>query len=184
MPDRVQSPHPDIERILLTEPQIKARIAELGARISRDYAGRELTLVSVLKGSVIFLGDLMRAITVDCSVDFIGLSSYSGTKSSGVVRLTLDLRESPEGKDILIVEDIVDTGLTIHYLLENLKTRSPRSLEICAFLNKAECRQREVGLKYVGFDIPDEFVVGFGLDHNERFRNLPYVGVMRPNGGK
>ncbi|MBI5623481.1 MAG: hypoxanthine phosphoribosyltransferase [Elusimicrobia bacterium] len=184
MPDRNHPAHPDIEKILLTERQIKARIAELGSQISRDYAGRSLTMVSILKGSVIFLGDLMRAVSVDCSVDFIGLSSYSGTKSSGVVRLTLDLRENPEGKDILIVEDIVDTGLTLHYLLDNFKTRSPRSVETCSFLNKPSCRKVSVPVKYVGFDIPNEFVVGFGLDHNERFRNLPYVGVMRPNGGK
>ncbi|MBI4677366.1 MAG: hypoxanthine phosphoribosyltransferase [Elusimicrobia bacterium] len=184
MPDRTYPAHPDIEKVLLTGPQIQARIAELGAQISRDYAGRSLIMVSILKGSVIFLGDLMRAVSVDCSVDFIGLSSYSGAKSSGVVRLTLDLRENPEGKDILIVEDIVDTGLTIHYLMENLKTRGLRSLEVCTFLSKPECRKIEVPLKYVGFDIPNEFVVGFGLDYNEKFRNLPFVGVMRPNGGK
>ncbi|MBI5622776.1 MAG: hypoxanthine phosphoribosyltransferase [Elusimicrobia bacterium] len=184
MSDRTHTSHPDIEKVLLTERQIKARIAELGAQISRDYSGRCLTMVSVLKGSVIVLGDLMRSVSGDCCVDFIGVSSYTGTKSSGVVRLTLDLRENPEGKDILIVEDIVDTGLTLHYLLENFKTRGPRSVETCSFLNKPSCRKVSVPVKYVGFDIPNEFVVGFGLDHNERFRNLPYVGVMRSNGGK
>lgn len=171
--------HPDIERILLDQAQIRARIAELGGRITRDYAGRELVLVCILKGSVVFLGDLMRAIALDCRIDFMCLSSYEGKDSTGVVRVLLDLRESAQGKDILIVEDIVDTGLTLHYLMENLKTREPRSLEICAFLNKQECRKTSVKPKYVGFDIPNAFVVGFGLDFNEKYRNLPYVGVLR-----
>lgn len=174
--------HPDIERILLGTDEIDSRIQELGRRISQDYAGRQLMLIGILKGSVIFLGELMRAITVDCSVDFMCLSSYSGEGSTGVVRMLLDLRESPEGKDLLIVEDIVDTGLTLSYLLENLKTRRPRSLEICAFLDKPECRKKEVNAKYIGFPIPDEFVVGFGLDYNERYRNLPYVGVLKNSG--
>jgi len=171
--------HPDVERILLGEPEIETRIAELGRQISQDYAGRSLTLVGVLRGSVIFLSDLMREIKLDCSVDFVCLSSYSGRGSTGVMRVLLDLRESAEGKDILIVEDIVDTGLTLNYLMENLRTRSPRSLEICTFLNKPECRKVEVPVKYSGFDIPNEFVVGFGLDYNEKYRNLPYVGVLK-----
>lgn len=171
--------HPHIKRILLGKSEIHARISELGAQISRDYAGRELALVGILKGSVVFLGELMRAITLDCSVDFMCLSSYEGKGSTGVVRLLLDLRQSAEGKDILIVEDIIDTGLTLQYLLKNLKTRNPRSLEVCAFLNKPDCRKAAVEVKYVGFDIPDEFVVGFGLDYNEKYRNLPYVGVLK-----
>lgn len=171
--------HSDIKKVLLGEEEISARIRELGARISKDYAGRELMLIGILKGSVVFLGDLMRAVSLDCAVDFICLSSYSGKNSTGVVRLLLDLRESAEGKDLLIVEDIVDTGLTLHYLMDNLKTRKPRSLEICTLLNKPECRKVPVKPKYVGFDIPNEFVVGFGLDYNEKYRNLPYVGVLK-----
>jgi hypoxanthine phosphoribosyltransferase len=171
--------HPDIERILLSQDQIQARIRELGQQISRDYAGRDLILVGILKGSVIFLSDLMRQITTHCAIDFMCVSSYSGTGSTGVVRMLLDLRESAEGRDLLIVEDIVDTGLTLHYLVDNLKTRGPRSLEICAFLNKPECRKVPVEAKYLGFTIPNEFVVGYGLDYNEKYRNLPYVGVLK-----
>ncbi len=175
--------HPDIERVLLDEATIQARIRELGEGISRDYAGRRLTLVGILKGSVVFLGDLMRAISLNCSVDFMGVSSYSGANSTGVVRLILDLRESAEGKDLLIVEDIMDTGLTLHYLLENLRTRGPRSLEVCALLDKPECRRVPVRAKYVGFKIPNEFVVGYGLDYQEKYRNLPYIGVLRKGQG-
>lgn len=176
--------HPAIEKVLLDEPKIKARIRALGLQISRDYAGKDLVVVGILKGSVIFLADLMRSLTVDCRLDFVGLSSYSGTGSTGVVRMTLDLRESAEGRDLLIVEDIVDTGLTLHYLLDNLRTRGPRSVEVCAFLSKPECRKASVPTKYVGFEIGNEFVVGFGLDYDERFRNLPYVGVLRNSVGK
>ena len=179
--------HPDIERVLLGKAEIGRRVAELGRRISRDYEGRDLMLVGILKGSVIFLGELMRAVRVDCSVDFMCVSSYSGKDSTGVVRVLLDLRESAAGKDILIVEDIVDTGLTLHYLLDNLRTRGPRSVEICSFLSKPACRKVPVDVKYLGFDIPNEFVVGFGLDYNEKYRNLPYVGVLRqerPAGGR
>lgn len=179
MPKETGTAHPDIERVLLDEAKIRARIRELGERISRDYEGRRLTLVGILKGSVVFLGDLMRSITVDCALDFMGVSSYMGANSTGVVRVLLDLRESPEGKDLLIVEDIMDTGLTLHYLLENLKTRNPGSLEICAFLDKPECRKVKVSAKYVGFKIPNEFVVGYGLDYRERYRNLPYIGVLK-----
>ena len=171
--------HPDIERVLIDKAKIGSRIAELGREISKDYAGRRLMLVGILKGSVVFLGDLMRAVTVDCVVDFMCLSSYSGKGSTGVVRMLLDLRESAEGKDLLVVEDIVDTGLTLHYLVENLKTRGPRSLEICTLLSKPECRKVTVDVKYTGFEIPNEFVVGFGLDYNEKYRNLPYVGVLK-----
>lgn len=171
-------PHPGIERVLLDEARIQARIKEMGAQISRDYAGRSLTLVGILKGSVVFLGDLMRSISLDCAIDFISVSSYAGTSSSGAVRVLLDLRESAEGKDLLIVEDIMDTGLTLQYLLETLKARNPRSLEVCALLDKPECRKVPVRAKYVGFTIPNEFVVGYGLDYNEKYRHLPYVGVL------
>lgn len=173
------SAHPDVSRILLDHDRVAARIKELGAQLTRDYSGRDLMLVGVLKGSVLFLADLMREIRLDCSLDFICLSSYEGRSSTGVVRTLLDLRESPEGKDLLIVEDVVDTGLTLQYLMENLRTRSPRSLEVCALLDKPSCRKTAVRPKYVGFEIPNEFVVGFGLDYNEKYRNLPYVGVLK-----
>ncbi len=171
--------HPNIQRVLFPEDVIRDRIAALGDKITADYTGRDLMLVGILKGSMVFLADLMRAIRLDCSVDFVGLSSYQGTGSTGVVRMTLDLRESAEGKDLLIVEDIVDTGLTLHYLLDNLRTRNPRSLEVCSFLSKPSCRKAAVDAKYVGFEIANEFVVGYGLDYNEKLRNLPYVGVMK-----
>ncbi len=179
MPARSAPVHPDIERVLLDESTIQARIKELGGQISRDYAGRPLILVGILKGSVVFLGDMLKAVTADCAVDFMCLSSYSGKGTTGVVRLLLDLRDSAEGKDLLVVEDIMDTGLTLNYLLENLRTRNPRSLEVCALLDKPDCRKVSVSAKYVGFKIPNEFVVGYGLDYNEKYRNLPYVGVLR-----
>ena len=171
--------HPDVARVLIPEDKLRERVAELGRQISRDYAGRRLTLVGILKGSVIFLSDLMRSIDAACTVDFISLSSYAGRESTGVVRLQLDLRENAEGRDLLLVEDIIDTGLTLTYLVQNLKTRNPKSLEICALLDKPTCRKAPVRAKYVGFEIPNEFVVGYGLDYNEDYRNLPYVGVLK-----
>jgi hypoxanthine phosphoribosyltransferase len=174
--------HPDVSRVLLDEAQIQARIKELGREISRDYAGRKLTLVGILKGSVVFLADLMRAIELDCVVDFMCVSSYAGTGSTGLVRVLLDLRESCEGKDLLIVEDIIDTGLTLTALTENLRAHRPRSIEICALLDKPECRKVPIEAKYTGFKIKNEFVIGFGLDYNERYRNLPYVGVYKTSG--
>ncbi len=174
--------HPDIERVLLEEARLQARIKELAAQISRDYKGRSPVLVGILKGSVFFLGDLMRHLAIDCTLDFICMSSYSGTKSTGVVRMLLDLRDSPQGKDLIVVEDIMDTGLTLNYLLENLRTRGPKSVEVCALLDKPTCRKVAVKAKYVGFSIPNEFVVGFGLDFDEKYRNLPYVGVLRNSG--
>ena len=176
--------HPDIARVLLTEEDIRVRVRALGRQITRDYAGKKLLLVAILKGSVVFLGDLMREIDLPLAVDFISLSSYSGKESTGVVRLLLDLRETAEGRDILLVEDIVDTGLTLSYLLENLKTRGPRSLEICALLDKPDCRKVQVKTKYVGFKIPNEFVVGYGLDYDETYRNLPYVGILKPTAAR
>jgi hypoxanthine phosphoribosyltransferase len=169
----------DIERPLVDAARLSARIKELGAQISRDYAGRPLILVGILKGSVVFMADLMRAITTDYAVDFMAVSSYAGKESTGAVRIMLDLRESPEGKDIVIVEDIVDTGLTLNYLQQTLKARKPRSLECCVLLDKKECRKVPIVPKYSGFEIPNEFVVGFGLDYNERYRGLPYVGVLK-----
>ncbi|MBI4057425.1 MAG: hypoxanthine phosphoribosyltransferase [Elusimicrobia bacterium] len=175
----MSSPHPDIEKILIPTDQIGARVGALGREISKDYQGKVVTLIGVLKGSIVFLSDLLRAITVDCSIDLMCLSSYEGDRSSGVVRMVLDLRESIEGKDVLVVEDIVDTGLTLAYLRDNLKTRKPRSLEICTLLDKTECRQIPLQAKYVGFKVPNQFLVGYGLDYNEQYRNLPYVGVLK-----
>ena len=171
--------HPDIKKVLIEPDRLQARILELGRQISQDYAGRHVVLISILRGSVIFLSDLMRALTLECSVDFISLSSYSGRQSTGQVQLLLDLRGSAEGKDLLVVEDIIDTGLTLRYLLDTLRPRKPRSLESCVLLDKPSCRKTDVKAKYVGFSIPDEFVVGFGLDYNEKYRNLPYVGILK-----
>lgn len=171
--------HPEIARVLLDETKLRSRIKEMGEQISRDYAGRRLMLIGILKGSVVFLGDLMRAISLDCRVDFMCAASYQGSSSSGEVRLLLDLREKVEGMDLLVVEDIVDTGLTLHYLVDLLKARKPRSVEVCALLDKAECRKVPVKAKYTGFVIPNDFVVGFGLDFNEKYRNLPFVGVLK-----
>jgi hypoxanthine phosphoribosyltransferase len=171
--------HPAIAKVLLSEDALKARIAELGTQISRDYQGKPLVLVGILKGSVMFMGELLKSVTADCSIDFMCVSSYSGKDSTGEVRVLLDLRDSAEGKDLLIVEDIIDTGLTLHHLQDMLKTRNPGSVEICALLDKPECRKIPVKAKYVGFKISNEFVVGFGLDYEERYRNLPYVGVFK-----
>jgi hypoxanthine phosphoribosyltransferase len=174
--------HPDIESIIVTEQQIHDRIAELGAQISRDYAGETLLLVAVLRGAAIFLADLAREITVPVEIDFMAVSSYgSSTKSSGVVRILKDLDEQIEGRHVLVVEDILDTGLTLKYLLKNLASRKPASLEVVALLSKEGKQRVPISCKYVGFAVPDEFVVGFGLDFAERYRNLPYVGVLRPS---
>ncbi len=165
--------------VLLSAPRIRARVVELGAEITRDYAGRPLVLVGVLKGSFVFLADLVRAIDLPLEVDFMGISTYQGTRSTGVVRITIDLTRSIEGKDVLLVEDIVDSGLTMEYLLQNLATRKPRSLKVCALLEKPAAARRGVDIAYRGFRLEDDFVVGYGLDQDERFRNLPYVGLVR-----
>ena len=160
------------------------RVAELGAEVSRDYAGRDLFMMGVLKGAVFFVADLMRNIEVPCEVDFMAVSSYgSMTDSSGVVRIQKDLDSSIEGKDVLIVEDIVDSGLTLNYLLRNLRARSPRSLEVCALLVKPGRRKIELPIRYVGFEIPNRFVVGYGLDLDQRFRNLSYVAAIDAESG-
>jgi hypoxanthine phosphoribosyltransferase len=171
--------HPDVEKVLIDPAALRKRVRELGAEISRDYAGRRPTLLGILKGSVVFLGDLLRSITLDCSVDFLSVSSYTGRGSTGEVRMLLDLRESAAGKDLIIVEDIMDSGLTLHYLLDILKNRGPRSLEVCTLLDKPDCRKIAVTARYVGFRIANEFIIGYGLDYNERYRNLPYVGVLK-----
>ncbi|HOW27091.1 MAG TPA: hypoxanthine phosphoribosyltransferase [Elusimicrobiota bacterium] len=168
-----------IERVLLSEDQIRARIAELGQQISKDYAGQHVILVSILKGSVIFLADLVRSLNIPVGVDFMAVSSYVGSETSGIVRVTMDLRESAEGKHVILVEDIVDTGLTLAYLKNLLKARHVKSLKICALLDKKESHRVEVPVDYLGFKIPSEFVVGYGLDYSEQFRNLPFVGVLK-----
>lgn len=168
-----------IEEVLIPADVLQARIAELGGQISRDYAGRDLLLIAVLKGSVLFLTDLMRQVSVPHSIDFMATSSYGNAlDSSGVVRILKDLDTSIEGRNVLIVEDIIDTGRTLSYLLRILGARQPRSLEICTLLNKPARREVDVNVKYIGFDIPDKFVLGYGLDFREQYRNLPYVAVL------
>jgi hypoxanthine phosphoribosyltransferase len=170
---------PVIEEIMVQADDLKRRVRELGEEISRDYEGRELLLVCVLKGAVFFLADLMRQISSPCEVDFMAVSSYgSATDSSGVVRILKDLDRSIEDLDVLIVEDIVDSGLTLQYLMRNLGARNPRSLEVVALLTKPERRKVQLEPKYVGFEIPDRFAIGYGLDHAERYRNLPYVAAL------
>jgi hypoxanthine phosphoribosyltransferase len=164
---------------IVSGDQLRARVAELGAEISADYAGREPLLVGVLKGAVMFMADLMREITVPCEVDFMAVSSYgSSTNSSGVVRILKDLDAAIEGRDVLIVEDIIDSGLTLQYLMRNLAAREPASLEVCALLAKPERRRVELPIRYVGFEIPNRFVVGYGLDVGERYRNLDRVAAL------
>jgi hypoxanthine phosphoribosyltransferase len=172
----------DIGEILLTEDQIAAKVAELGARIGADYADRRLTLVSVLKGSLPFMADLMRAIPVPLRIDLMEVSSYGGTttESSGLVRILKDLSATIEGEDVLIVEDIIDTGLTLNYLVRYLRGKNPRSLRICTLLDKPARRLVDIPVEYTGFTIPDQFVVGYGLDFGEYYRNLRFVGVLRP----
>ena len=170
---------PEIGEILVQADQLKQRVRSLGEEITAEYDGRDLLLVGVLKGAVFFLADLMRHIDLPCELDFMAVASYgSATESSGVVRILKDLDAAIEGRDVLIVEDIVDSGLTLQYLLRNLGARGPRSLEVCALLTKPERRRVELSPRYVGFEIPDRFVVGYGLDYAERYRNLPYVAVL------
>jgi hypoxanthine phosphoribosyltransferase len=173
--------HPALSKVLLDEATLQARIKELGAELTRDYKGKKLLVVGVLKGSTIFMADLVRALgpELDVQLDFVAVSSYAGKASTGTVRTLLDLRESPEGKDLLLVEDIVDTGLTLTSLTETLRAHRPASLEVCTLLDKPECRKTPFQPKYTGFKIPNEFVVGFGLDYDERYRQLPCVGVLR-----
>jgi hypoxanthine phosphoribosyltransferase len=169
-----------VSEILIDEETLHGRIAELGAQISDDYRGEDLLLIGVLKGAIFFMADLMRSIDIPCEVDFMAISSYgAGIDSSGVVRILKDLDVSIEGRNVLVVEDIVDSGLTLSYLLRNLEAREPASLEVCALLTKPERRENDVVCRYVGFEIPNRFVIGYGLDFAERYRNLPFVGVLR-----
>ncbi len=170
---------PSLGDVLIASERLERRVAELGEEISRDYSGGSLLLIGVLKGALFFLSDLMRCIEVPVEVDFMAVASYgSATDSSGVVRILKDLDASIEGRDVLIVEDIVDSGLTLQYLVRNLGARNPRSLEVCALLTKPARRKVDLPTRYVGFEIPDTFVVGYGLDHAERYRNLPYVAAL------
>jgi hypoxanthine phosphoribosyltransferase len=170
---------PKIGEILVQPDELEHRVSELAAEISTDYAGKDVLLIGVLKGAVFFLADLMRKIDVDCEVDFMAVSSYgSSTDSSGVVRILKDLDASIEGRHVLIVEDIVDSGLTLSYLFRMLGGRSPASLEVCALLTKPDRREVDMPIRYVGFEIPNKFAIGYGLDHAERYRNLPYVAVL------
>ncbi|HTW19869.1 MAG TPA: hypoxanthine phosphoribosyltransferase [Mycobacteriales bacterium] len=173
--------HPDIESVLVSAAQIAAKIAELAARIDADYAGREIVLVGVLKGAVMMMADLARALSVPVSLEFMAVSSYgSGTKTSGVVRILKDLDRDITGCHVLVVEDIIDSGLTLSWLLRNLRSRQPASVEVAALLRKPEAAQVQVPVEYMGFDIPSVFVVGYGLDYAQHYRELPYVGTLRP----
>jgi hypoxanthine phosphoribosyltransferase len=171
-----------IGEVLIPEDELQRRVTELAAEVSADYEGRKPLLVAILKGAVPFLADLMRQLTVPSELDFMAVSSYgSSTDSSGVVRILKDLDTSIAGRDVLIIEDIIDSGLTLHYLLKNLRARQPRSVEVCALLTKPERRRVDLPIRYVGFEIPNRFAIGYGLDHLERYRNLSYVAALREN---
>lgn len=172
----------DIRAVLVSEQQLKDKVAQLGAQISQDYAGKDLVLVSILKGAVVFMADLMRAVTIPCSIDFMVVSSYgAGTTTTGLVKIIKDLDSDLSGKDVLIVEDILDTGVTLSNLVPMLKMSDPNSVRICAILDKPSRRRADIQADYIGFQVPDEFVVGYGLDYDEKYRNLPYVGVLKPS---
>ncbi len=172
----------DIDEVLISEEEIQTRVREIGQAISYDYAGRNPMLIGVLKGVFIFMGDLIRTLTIPVEVDFMAISSYSSESrdTEGFVRLVKDLEQSIAGRHVLFVEDVIDTGLTLNHLLSNLRARGPSSLEVCVLFNKPERRLVDIPLKYKGFDLPDRFVVGYGLDHREHYRNLPFVGLLKP----
>jgi len=179
---RSMSIHDDVEEILLDSSTVANRVAELGAQLTADYTGRTPVLVSVLKGAMVFLADLMRAMDLPTSIDFMEVSSYgAATESSGQVRILKDLSKPIEGRDVIVVEDIIDTGLTLNYLLGYLADRQPASIKICCLLDKPARRLAEIDIDYIGFTIPDRFVIGYGLDYDERYRNLPYIGVLKPS---
>jgi len=172
----------DILEVFFPEEQLRRRVAELGAQITADYQGKTPVLVSVLRGSYIFMADLTRAIDLPCRVDFMAVSSYGGgTSSSGQVKVIKDLSESIEGKDVIVVEDILDSGNTLSYLLEGFKTRKPASVKLCTLLDKPSRRVKPIHADYVGFEVEDQFVVGYGLDYAEKYRNLPYIGILKPS---
>ncbi len=171
----------DVERILISREELMQRIEKLGQEITKDYEGQEILMIGVLRGAVIFMADLSRAIKVPVAIDFMAVSSYgTSTSSSGVVRIIKDLDEDVKGKHVLIVEDIIDSGLTLNYLVDYIKSRSPKTVKICTLLNKPDRRKVEVPITYNGFTIPDYFVVGYGLDYAEKYRNLPYIGILKP----
>ena len=170
----------DVCEILISEEELKEICKRLGAQISKDYEGKKLLLVSVLKGAVVFMSDLLKEITCDCVIDFMSVSSYSGTKTTGVVKFKKDIDVNPEGRDILIVEDILDSGITLSYLRNVLRDRNAASIKICALLDKPANRKADIKADYVGKVIPDAFVVGYGLDYDEKYRNLPFVGILSP----
>ena len=171
----------DIERVLLSEEQLQQRVRELGEEISKEYAGKEILMIGVLRGAVMFMADLARAIAVPVMIDFMAVSSYgTSTSSSGIVRILKDLDEEVAGKHVLIVEDIIDSGLTLSYLVDNIKSRQPASVRICTLLKKPERRKVDLEVNYNGFVVPDEFVVGYGLDYAEKYRNLPFIGILKP----
>lgn len=171
----------DIAEILIGAEELQAKVAELGQQISKDYRGRNPLLICLLRGAVVFLSDLIRAIDIPLEMDFMAISSYgASTESSGVVRLVMDLKSNITDRDVLIVEDIVDTGRTLAYILDNLQTRHPADIKVCALLSKPSRREVQVELDYLGFEIPDKFVVGYGLDYAENYRNLPFIGVLKP----
>jgi len=172
--------HQDVEKVLISEVEIKQKISELGSFISRDYTGKNLLMVGILKGAMVFMSDLMRSLSVDVQIDFMAVSSYgASSNSTGVVRILKDLERTIEGKHVLIVEDIVDTGLTLNYLQEILKARGPASVRICTLLDKPSRRKVDVAIDYNGFSIPDEFVIGYGLDYNEKYRSLPEICILK-----
>lgn len=176
------SMHEDVQEILLTEEQLKAKVTELGAIISKEYEGKDLLLVSILKGAVVFMADFMRAVTIPCSIDFMVVSSYGGsnTETTGRVKIVKDLDNDLAGKHVVIVEDILDTGVTLSRLVPMLKLRNPESIRVCTILDKPSRRKADFQADYVGYEVPNAFVVGYGLDYNEKYRNLPYVGVLKP----
>jgi len=169
----------NIKEILISQKNIQKRVEELAKQISDDYKGKSIFFIGVLKGCLLFLSDLVKKVKLETNIDFMMLSSYSGTESTGIVRTILDLKQNIQGKNVIIVEDIVDSGLTINYMLKNLKTRNPKKIEVCTLLSKPSCRKIKVPIKYCGFEIPNKFVVGYGLDYNELYRNLPYIGVLK-----
>jgi hypoxanthine phosphoribosyltransferase len=171
--------HDDVERVLISQDQVQQRVSELGETIARDYSGRDPHLVTIVRGSIPFIADLMRAMNCPLSLDVMGVASYAGHQSSGEVRLTKDLDDPIEGRHVLVVEDIIDTGLTLSYVLRSLLQRAPASLKVATFLDKPSRRQTPIDIDYVGFTIPDAFVVGYGLDWNQHYRNLPYIGVLK-----
>ena len=171
----------DVEKVLLSEEQLSQKIAELREEISKDYQGKEIVAICVLKGAILFMADLARAVKVPMALDFMAVSSYgNGTSTSGTVRILKDLDNSIEGKHVLVVEDIIDSGVTLKYLLKNLKSRKPASIKLCTLLNKPERRRVEVDIDYCGFTVPDYFLVGYGLDYAEKYRNLPFIGILKP----